>query len=150
MSRYATQTTVSVTKSKVEIEETLQRYGCSGFISGWSEDQAMIAFQMNERHIKFLLPMPAKTLEEFTCTETGRERAPDAAHSAWEQGCRQRWRALALAIKAKLEVVECGIVTFDQEFLAHIVTADGQTVGQQIIPMIEQGKLPQLCLEEGN
>ena len=43
-------------------------------------------------------------------------------------GCRQRWRALNLAIKAKLEAVESGIVTFDQEFLAHIVGPSGQTV----------------------
>jgi hypothetical protein len=27
---------------------------------------------------------------------------------AWEQDKRQRWRALALVVKAKLEAVECG------------------------------------------
>jgi len=146
MSRYASQTTVSVAKSKAEIEDTLQRYGCSGFLSGWMDDTAMISFQVNDRKVKFLLQMPNKRAEEFTKTDTGKKRKPEAAYKSWEQGCRQRWRALALAIKAKLEAVECGIVTFDEEFLAHIVTPGGQTVGQEVIPMIEANETPRLLL----
>ncbi len=146
MSRYASTTTVSVAKSKAEIEDILQRYGAAGFMSGWLDDRAMIAFQINNRQVRFVLPMPAKNSREFTHSDTGRPRKPEAAHAAWEQGCRQRWRALTLAIKAKLEAVECGIVTFDQEFLAHIVGPNGQTVGDQVIPMIEAGQVPRLCL----
>ncbi len=146
MSRYASTTNVSVAKSKAEIEDTLLRYGCTGFVSGWHGEQAMIGFQIKNRQVQFVLPMPDRNSEEFTRTKTGRHRTEEAAFTAWEQGCRQRWRALALAIKAKLEAVECGIVTFDQEFLAHIVTPNGQTVGTQIIPMIEQGEMPQLRL----
>jgi hypothetical protein len=146
MGRYAAQTTVSVAKSKAELEETLQRYGCSGFMSGWLESTALISFQVNNRHVKFLLPMPDQADREFTHSETGKARPKDVAYKAWEQGCRQRWRALALAVKAKLEAVDCGIVTFDQEFLAHIVTGNGQTVGQQVIPMIEAGNTQQLRL----
>lgn len=43
MSRYANTTTVSVSKSKAEIEDILHRYGASGFMSGWLDDKAMIA-----------------------------------------------------------------------------------------------------------
>lgn len=147
MSRYASTTTVSVAKSKAEIEDTLHRYGASGFMSGWLDDRAMIAFQVNNRQVKFVLPMPPKDAREFTHSPTGKLRQSDAIHAAWEQGCRQRWRALALAIKAKLEAVECGIVTFDQEFLAHIVAGPGgQTVGEQIIPRLESGQVPRLTL----
>lgn len=146
MSRYAATTSVSVAKSKAEIEDTLQRYGADGFMSGWVDNKAMIAFQINDRQVKFMLPMPAKISREFTHSEVGRLRKSDAIHTAWEQGCRQRWRALSLAIKAKLEAVECGIVSFDQEFLAHIVGPNGQTVGEQIIPMIEANKTPCLLL----
>lgn len=147
MSRYAEKTTVAVTRSKAEIEDTLQRYGCSGFMSGWLDDVAMISFQVENRHVKFLLPMPDKMDATFTETDTGRERSADAAYKAWEQGCRQRWRALNLAIKAKLEAVECGIVTFDQEFLAHIVAPSGRTVGQEVIPLIEKNQTPMLQLK---
>lgn len=146
MSRFAANTQVSVAKSKAEIEDTLHRYGASGFMSGWLDDKAMIAFQVDKRHVKFVLPMPLKTSREFTHSSAGKVRPTAAVHAAWEQGCRQRWRALALAIKAKLEAVACGIVTFDQEFLAHIVGPGGQTVGERVIPQLESGTVPRLTL----
>jgi hypothetical protein len=52
------------------------------------------------------------------------------------QACRQRWRALALVIKAKLEAVESGITTFEDEFLAHIVMPDGKRVADHVKPTI--------------
>lgn len=147
MSRYAKDTDVSPAKSRAEIEDTLTRYGCTGFMSGWQADRAMLAFQLKERQVKFLLPMPDPKSREITHTpERGLMRTPAQQKAAHEQAIRQRWRALALAIKAKLEAVECGIVTFDQEFLAHIVGPNGQTVGDQIIPMIEANQVPRLCL----
>ena len=148
MSKYASQTSVSVSRSKAEIEDILQRYGAGGFMSGWMGDKAMIAFQMGNRQVRFILPLPDRDDREFTTTETGRSRSKAAAHAAWEQGCRQRWRALCLVIKAKLEAVECGIVTFDQEFLAHIITGNGMTVGEQVIPMIESTATPRLTFSE--
>lgn len=146
MSRYASATSVSVSKSKAEIEDTLQRYGCDGFVSGWLGSRAMISFQIEDRHVKFLLPMPDRDDKEFTSTDKGRKRTAAASRKAWEQSCRQRWRALNLAIKAKLEAVECGIVTFDQEFLAHIVGADGRTIGETVIPQIKASEVPRLTL----
>jgi hypothetical protein len=148
MPKYAVKTDVSVAKSKAEIEDTLQRYGASGFMSGWMGDTAMIAFQVNDRQVKFLLPMPDKENREFTHSPQGRVRTKEATHVAWEQGCRQRWRALSLAIKAKLEAVECGIVTFDQEFLAHIVGPNGRPIGETIIPQINAGTMPRLMLTQ--
>jgi hypothetical protein len=58
---------------------------------------------------------------------------------AWEQACRSRWRALLLCIKAKLEACAVGITTFDSEFLAHIVTGDGRTVAERIVPQLTNG-----------
>jgi hypothetical protein len=43
-----------------------------------------------------------------------------------------------LVIKAKLEAVASGITTFEDEFLAHIVMPDGQTVATHIKPRIAQ------------
>jgi hypothetical protein len=147
MPTYATQTTVSVAKSKADIENTLLKYGCNGFLSGWQGTTAMIAFQINGRQVKFLLPMPDQGDREFTHTSNGRVRTKASAYAAWEQACRQRWRALGLVIKAKLEAVECGIFTFEQEFLAHLVAgADGRTVGQMILPQLMEGKTPRLEL----
>jgi hypothetical protein len=138
---------VSVEKSRAEIERTLQKYGAEGFMYGWQGSRAAVQFEMNGRRIKFELPLPDKTSREFTHT-AGRNspRSPTQALAAWEQACRQRWRALNLAIKAKLEAVECGIATFEEEFLAHIVLPNGGTVGAWMVPQIaaayENRKMP--------
>jgi hypothetical protein len=133
----------------MEIERILSRYGAYGFMYGWQDTAAIVAFDMNNRRIKFLLPMPDKNDREFTHTKTREtERHPKDALAAWEQAGRQKWRALALAIKAKLEAVESGITEFEEEFMAHIVLPDGKTVGQHMGPQItyayEQKRMPKL------
>lgn len=136
---YAEGTTVSVEKSKAEIEATLARYGAAEFASGWNQDQAMIGFQCRGKFVRFILPLPKRDDKRFTHT-AGRNlpRTPAESYKAWEQACRQRWRALALCIKAKLEAVESGITTFEDEFLAHIVMPNGETIGHWMAPQLEQ------------
>ena len=146
MAKYAENTKVTIDKSKIEIEKTLTKYGATGFMYGWSEQNAVIAFEMLGRRIKFILTIPNKN--EFTLTETGRERTESQVNIAYEQATRQRWRALALVIKAKLESVESGITEFEEEFLAHIVLPNGDTVGNYMIPQVKQAyidnKMPPL------
>lgn len=148
--RYAADTSVSVERSKGEIERLLTRYGASEFVNGWRSDKAMIQFKMNDRHIRFILPLPAK--EEFRATPGGRRHRNDTATGiAWEQGCRQRWRALVLTIKAKLESAESGIEEFDTAFMGQIVMPNGKTMAEIELPRIEQayksGKMPVALLE---
>lgn len=136
-SRYASETAVSSEKSRAEIESTLRRYGASTFGYMAGPERAVIAFEAQGRRIRFELPMPNPGERRFTHTpNTDKQRTREAAYEAWEQGCRQAWRALALCIKAKLEAVEAGITTFEAEFLAHIVLPDGQTVGQLALPSV--------------
>lgn len=147
MSRYAAQTEVSSEKSRGEIERTLQRYGAGGFMYGWQGAHAMIMFQMRGKTVRFLLPLPAKDDPKFKNTPGGRrQRSESDAFKAWEQACRQKWRALALAVKAKLEAVESEITVFEKEFLAHFVLPSGETVGDYILPKmekaLEKGKMP--------
>jgi hypothetical protein len=47
-------------------------------------------------------------------------RTDKAIARAIDQADRQRWRALYLVIRAKLEAVEAGIAVYEQEFLAFI------------------------------
>jgi len=137
VSRYASETSVSVANSKAEIERIVERYGASQFMSGWDASRALIAFTMCERQIRFILPMPARDEKRFTHHSKG-PRTPEAATKEWEQACRQRWRALALVIKAKLEAVESGISVFEDEFMANIVLPGGRTVSEEIRPRIAQ------------
>lgn len=145
---YAQNTSVSTDKSRAEIERTLQRYGADQFMYGWDADKAVVGFRMQGRQIRFLLPMPDKNDREFTHTPTGKGRSSDGAYKEWEQACRQKWRALSLVIKAKLEAVESGIAIFEDEFMANIVLPNGGTVSQFMLPQIkdayETGQMPTL------
>lgn len=135
--RFAEHTSVPVEKSRAEIESTLRRFGAERFISGWDQRLAVIGFVYRERSIRFELPLPDPTEKRFAFTPAGKSRRTDADRlKAWEQGCRENWRALAAVIKAKLVAVETGITTFEQEFLAHIVLPGGETVGQFVIPKL--------------
>src|SRR5690242_3582277 len=124
MSRYASETTVPVERSRAEIEATLTRYGASEFMSGWMEGKAMVAFRVKGLLIQFVLPIPDKNDKKFTHRKKRGylTKATEAQQeNAWNQEIRQRWRALNLVVKAKLEAVECGISTIEKEFLAFIV-----------------------------
>lgn len=147
MSQFAKNTSVSSERSRAEIEKTLRRYGADQFVSGWNADQAVIGFTMNNRQVKFVLPLPDR--KQFRFTEARRQvRSDEAQDRAYEQAIRQRWRALGLVIKAKLEAVELGIAVFEDEFLANIVLPNGATMGAWARPQIEQayesGHMPAL------
>ena len=139
MSQFAQNTSVSVEASRGEIERTLQRYGAESFMYGWDASAAIIQFVAEGRRIKFVLNLPDREDPAFWHTPARRaKRTPEAAYKEWEQACRQRWRALALCIKAKLEAVESEISTFEDEFLAHTVLPDGSTAGEWMRPQIAE------------
>lgn len=135
---YASGTDVPSDRSRAEIERTLVRYGASAFSYGWEAERAAIQFDKDGRRIRFVLPLPDRASAEFQLTPTGRTRSESAARDAYEQAVRQRWRALALVVKAKLEAVDAGIVTFEQEFLAHLVLPGGASVFDVVAPAIER------------
>ncbi len=137
MTRYAANTEVSSSRSRDEIEQTLTRYGADQFMYGWQDDAAMIGFRMDGRHIRFVLPMPSKDDKAFTHHSRGL-RTPEATLKEYEQAVRQKWRALALVVKAKLEAVQSGIALFEDEFMANIVLPDGGTVGDFMRPQIAE------------
>jgi hypothetical protein len=139
--RYAQRTSVPVERSRNEIEHILQRYGASQFMYGWDRTGAVIAFIVEtgpdqHRQVRFHLPLPSRDERRFTHHSRGL-RTATAAEAEWEQSCRQRWRALALVVKAKLEAVESGIATFEDEFLSYIMLPDGGTVGDLLGPQLE-------------
>lgn len=157
--RFAEGTQVSVEKSRAEIEHVLSRYGATAFAYAWQRNKASIQFEAKNRRIKFMLPLPDPQDTEFTHRRYGdstrlHAREPQVAREAWEKACRQSWRALLLIIKAKLEAVEAQIVTFEEEFLAHVVMPDGRTVAEHARPQIalayENGKMQPLLPDYSN
>jgi hypothetical protein len=143
---YAEATKVPTTQSRDEIEKTLQRYGATAFAYGWNDSLATVQFDASVRRVRIMLPLPDE--EEFAKTPGGQRRSKDARRKAHAQAVRSRWRALLLIIKAKLEAVESGVTTFEEEFLPHIVLPSGETVGQNVLPKVaeayETGQMPEL------
>lgn len=152
---FARGTDVPVARSKAEIETLLTRYGATAYATGYNSEVAMVTFEAHGRRLQFNLPVPSKNERRFTHMkhhgETYVERPSGQPERMWEQEQRQRWRALVLVIKAKLEAVQSGVETFESAFLAQIVlpaSAGGGTVGERLVPQIESiyagGKLPKL------
>lgn len=127
MGKFAARTEVSVEQSNAEIEAITKRYGADGFMIGWEIDKAMVQFRCANRYVRFVLNTP---------------------FSDGEQSRKQKWRALALVIKAKLEAVDAGIATFESEFLANVVLPDGATVYERAREKIQiaydGGSAPQM------
>ena len=149
--RYASKTTVSSDRSKAEIEGILRRYGADQFMQGWEAGLGVVGFRINGFQVRMLLPLPNP--EDFRHYERKSgystrqvERVPEAAQKAYEQAERQAWRALLLVIKAKLEAVEAGITSIEQEFLPNMVLPDNTTVGENMLPRLREivasGHLP--------
>ncbi len=124
--KFAEGTVVPVAKTRGEIEGLVAKYGATEFASGWAGQTAMIQFMARGRRVRFVLDLPAS---DWGSKDQWRHRA--SRESRIDAETRRRWRCLLLAIKAKLEVVESGIATFDEEFLAHIVI-DDRTVYDRI------------------
>jgi hypothetical protein len=135
--RYAEGTSVQPESSQQEISGLLRRYGADGFAYGWEAGKAMVTFRAHDRTVRFVLTIPTDP-KDFARTPKNQVRTSAQQQSAMEAEVRRLWRCLCLAIKAKLEVVESGIATFEDEFLAHIVLPDGTNVGDRIKPEIEQ------------
>jgi hypothetical protein len=135
---YAKETRVPIDRTQGEIRKTLEKYDARGFAFAEQPDRAFIMFQMQQRMVKFILPMPKRP-------DSG---ATEASRKTYQQLSRSRWRAVLLAIKAKLEAVEVGIASFEEEFMAQIVLPNGKTVGEVMTPQITEaygkGKMPPL------
>jgi hypothetical protein len=146
---YAQRTEVPSEKTRMEIERALIRWGAHEFVTGWTENEAQIAFAFADRKVLFRLPLPNRRDKRFTHTPgKSLQRSPAAAQAEYEQAVRQRWRALLLIIKAKLEAIESGVTSFETEFLPHILLPDGRTVSEHVAPRIalayESGEVPAL------
>lgn len=146
MNRYAGNTTVSVESSQREVQSILRKYGADRFGVMEDRDKAHLMFSIRGLAIQITISLPSKG--DFELTEKGRSRKKSQSDAAYEQAIRQRWRSLVLMVKAKLVGIEDGITTIEKEFLAFIVLPEGITLGDKIIPQIEQvaasGKMPSL------
>lgn len=149
---FARDTSVSVAKSRGELEDLVHRAGGTKFGSMYEDTRAVVLFELGQRRIMFELPLPARDAFAVRTVRSRRVKAtPEQQQHAWEQACRSKWRALCLAIKAKLVSVETGVESFEQAFLAQIVVPHegravrfGQLATKAIAEAYTGGTLPPL------
>lgn len=135
MAQFAKDTDVSPEKTLIEVQMTLKRYKAAKFAFGEDGKNLSIAFEMSGRRVRFAVPLPTY--------EDGRRAINQHAkgefdQKIFDQAVRQRYRALLLCIKAKLESVESGIETFEEAFMAQILLPTGETMSEWAIPQIRQ------------
>jgi len=144
---YAEGTTVPVEKSRAEIERLLHRHGADqlGLISDAERGIAFVLFTIDGRQVRLKVPLPR--LVDFA-KDGHRSVSKDVQERRWEQANRERWRAVLLVCKAKLELVELGLSSVEREFLADIALPNGQTVGEFMRPQLQEaygtGRMPPL------
>ncbi len=112
----------------------LTDHGAHGFRCASEHGKAEVAFSSDDRRFRLALALPS-------ALPSGRGSdplVPDATQGSrtTQDVARRRWRQLSSLIKAKLEAVDAGIVTFDEEFLAYMVMPGGETVFEASLPGI--------------
>jgi hypothetical protein len=153
---YAAGTTVTVAKSKGELDALLSKYGATQ--RGVAEDDAagvaIVAFTLARRQFRMKLPMPKFEAFARDPRSTWKRRTAEQQRKAFEQACRERWRAVVLVVKAKLELVQLGVTSVEQEFLAYLVLPDGSAMHEAVAPRIaaayETGEMPRFLLGMGD
>ncbi len=148
---YAAKTSVSVEKSRAELDALLAKHGAKQRQIGADDEKglAICVFSLADRWVRMQVPIPR--VGDFDrvmrrgyqhTTSTG-ER--DRLHA---QALRERWRAILLLTRAKLEAISLGVSTVEREFLPDVLLPNGRNVHDEIaaslVEAYKTGKTPPL------
>lgn len=139
MSSFAKGTTVSVDKTRGEVETMLRKIGASQFgtITDIEGHKAIIGFKWKNINIQMQVGLPDPKDRAFVYPKRGYGCNSDTKQAELYEGeVRRRWRCLALALKAKIVAVEDKVTTFEKEFLPYMVTDTGETFGDRMMPSV--------------
>lgn len=146
MRRYAQDTSVSVGKSRGEIDDLLRDWSCDGI--RWTDDyragRVRLEFLWSREDAQYLarfdLRLPGEEeLRRKSIDLRTRKVSEIKLRKAREAAGRHEHRVLLLWLKAALNAVEAGLVDPAAIFLPFLVGADGRTFADVALP-----KLPSL------
>lgn len=130
--RYARGTTVTVPSTQQELAAVFSRYGVDTYGFGATPGQAVVQFEVKSLPIRVAIPLPPRpAMERVRNPKTGRDVD---AMTRWATEVREAWRALLLLVKSGLEAIERGITSADRVFMAWLVTPDGRTLDDHVLP----------------
>jgi hypothetical protein len=135
---YAVATTVSVEKTIGDIRAELLRFGADAVATYEKDSTFAVAFEHRGYHVRLGIAVPPPDDRHYLYTKTRLRRTTVQARAAYEQERRSRMRALYLVIKAKLVAVQEGVMSFEEEFLAHILTPGAVTVAERLLPELQE------------
>ena len=132
---YAKATSVPVSRSRSQIQDELEKFGIDEFFFGTSPRGQGIGFTYQGRVYKMNVPLPT--------------RDSNTTDRQYEQSLRQRWRILRMTLKMKLEEINTGVMSFEDEFLAQMVLPNGTTVSDfmklpENVARLEKTQMPKL------
>ncbi len=134
--KYAHGTTVSIGRTRDEIESILNRFGADQF--AWGRDDTrhatIVQFRREGRGYRFTVFAPDP--EEFRFTPTNRRRDERQIQELAEKEYPRRFRSLANYIKAILDAVDSGLLEVDAALLPFAMLPSGLTVAEQAIPQL--------------
>lgn len=120
--RYTANSNVPVDQSRHEIHRILARHRAKDIGYESTPTGSVLRFVLQGHPIRFAVPAPDPQAREFWFTPTGQQRSWEAAAEAHAANERQRWRALTQLIRAKIQAIEIGVLSFDSEFAPYRVT----------------------------
>lgn len=135
MAKYAKYTKVPVKKSKTQIEKLLVDYGIDEFFFGTSPRGEGVGFKYEGKVYKHNVPMP--------------DRNDYGYETQYNQAIRQRWRIFYMSLKMKLEEVQDGGISFEDQFLSMMTLPDGSTVADfmrlpENVTKLNKAEMPKL------
>ena len=112
----------------------MEAFGITEYFTGRSPRGDGIGFKYQGRVYKRNVPLPDRD---------------NKTEKQYEQAIRQRWRILYMSIKMKLEEIEAGVISFEDQFLAQMSLPDGSTVGEfmrlpENITQLKKTQMPRL------
>ena len=143
MRRFAEDTSVSVGRSRGELDDLLRTWGCHGI--RWTDDyragRVVLEFTWDHEGLEYLarfsLEMPTEDeLREEARDGRSRKFSDARYRKLVEARGRREHRVLVLWIKAALNAVDSGIVSAAALFLPFLVGGNGETVAEVALPRL--------------
>jgi hypothetical protein len=143
MRPYAEGTSVSVESTRAAIDALLVKNGATStaILNSDEDSRAAVAFTMKGARFRIEIPLP--TLADVEPPSASKQ-PKNLTRDQWlaqrlVQARRERWRAILLLLKSKLEIVRIGLSGVEKEFMADMILPGGETVHQVLSEALRRG-----------
>lgn len=107
----------AVLEQASELEKLLLEHNVTVFGYERAGELAVVRFILNEHKLRLVVPMPDWNDEKYTLTPVQKTvRSITSRRQLYWADVSKTWKAMKNLIAAKLEGVEMGITTFEDEF----------------------------------